>query len=213
MGLAKADEVPPFGVLESPMVPATPTDPLWGGAFAAHSSPWFDASKTFTVTATRKAFTIDDVITATGTRDPAFGQSQTSWKLGIVLLTSKSDTAADTAAAAQIFDPIAAGLAPAFHAARAERGTLEIVTHGLDMGTGGAGGAGAGGGGGSSTTGVGGETTAATTATTAGAGGGSSGGATDSGCGCRMGSEGDEGAAAALGLIAALALSARRRAR
>jgi MYXO-CTERM domain-containing protein len=212
MGLAKADEVPPFGVLEGAMVPATPTDPLWGGVYAAHSFPWFDAAKPFTVTATRKTVTIDDVITATGTRDPAFGASPTSWKLGIVLLTSKSDTAADTAAATQIFDPIAAGLAPAFHAATSGRGTLEIVTHGEEMGSGGAGGAGgsspvsAGGTGGA------GATTAAATTTGSG-GGGSAAGGTDSGCGCRIGGDesGGEPGAAALGLLAALALAARRR--
>jgi MYXO-CTERM domain-containing protein len=210
MGLAKADEVPPFGVLESPMVPASPTDPLWGGAYAAHSFPWFDASKSFTVTATRKAFTIDDVITATGTRDPAFGASPTSWKLGIVLLTSKSDTAADLTAAEQIFDPIAAGLAPAFNAATSGRGTLEIVTHGEEMGSGGAGGAGGGGAGGAG--GAGASTTASTAAATTGAGGGGGGGdTTDSGCGCRIGGDGGEPGTASLGLLAALALSARRR--
>jgi MYXO-CTERM domain-containing protein len=211
MGLAKSDEVPPFGVLESPVVPAAPTDPLWGGAYAAHSFPWFDAANSFTVTATRKTFTIDDVITATGTRDPAFGASPTSWKLGIVLVTSKADTAADVAAAQQIFDPIAAGLAPAFNAATSGRGTLEIVTHGIDMGSGGAGGAGGGGaggaGGGSTAT-----TSAVTAAATTGAGGdGSSGGATDSGCGCRIGGDESQSSAAGLGLLAALALSARRR--
>lgn len=210
MGLASAAEVPPFGVLEGVNVPPTTTDPLWGGVYAPHSFPWFDATKSFTVTATRKTVTIDDVITATGTRDPAFGVSPTSWKLGIVLLTSKSDTDADVAAATAIFDPIAAGLAPAFHAATATRGTLEIVTHGLETGAGGAGGSSA------VTTGsVGGASASATTASasTSGAGGGSSGGAEDSGCGCRVGGEQGSGApgAAALGLLAAAVLAARRR--
>lgn len=209
MGLAKPDEVPPFGVLESPVVPAAPTDPLWGGTYAAHSFPWFDAASSFTVTATRKAFTIDDVITATGTRDPAFGKAQTSWKLGIVLVTSMSDTPAEVAAATQIFDPIAAGLAPAFNAATAGRGTLEIVTHGDAMGSGGAGGAGGGGAGG-----AGGGSTSTTSAATTGAGGiGSSGEPSEGGCGCRIGGDGgdSETGTAGLGLLAALAVAARRR--
>jgi hypothetical protein len=142
MGLAMPDEVPAFGVLEGAVVPATPTDPLLGGAYAAHSFPWFDDSSALTVTATRKTFTIDDVIATNGPRAPAFGASPTSWKLGVVLLTSKTDTAESTAAATKIFDSIALGLAPAFNAATSGRGTLEIVTRGVEMGSGGADGGG-----------------------------------------------------------------------
>jgi hypothetical protein len=73
MGLAAKTEVQPFGVLEGAVPPAGVTDPLWGGAYAAHSFPWFDAATPFTVPATRRVITIDDVIAATGERDPAAG--------------------------------------------------------------------------------------------------------------------------------------------
>lgn len=152
------------------------------------------------------------MIVATGTRDPAFGVAQTSWKLGIVLLTSIKDTPADVAAATEIFDPIAAGFAPAFNAATSGRGTLEIVTHGADPGAGGGGGAGgSGGAGGAAGTST---STSATTATTGAGGDGSSGDIMNSGCTCRIGSDeggGGEAGAAGPGLLAALALSARRR--
>lgn len=49
MGLSPAADVPPFQVLEDTVVPATPIDPLWGGAFAPHSFPWFDQNDTLTV--------------------------------------------------------------------------------------------------------------------------------------------------------------------
>src|SRR5262249_1961057 len=74
-GLAQPTEVMSFGVLENPMPPANVTDPLWGGAYAAHSFPWFDASTSLTVPATRKAFTIDDVVSQNGMRDPPAGMS------------------------------------------------------------------------------------------------------------------------------------------
>ena len=68
MGLAEPSEVPPFGVLVSTTVPGTPTDPFWGGAYAARSFPWFDAQGTpLTVTATRRELTIDDVTGGTFT--------------------------------------------------------------------------------------------------------------------------------------------------
>jgi hypothetical protein len=130
MGLARADEVPPFAVLESAVVPATPTDQTWGGPYAAHSFPWFDSASDLTVQATRKTFTIDDVIAANGMRDPAAGASPTSWTVGIVLLTSASDSAETVATAQAIFDPIAAQYAPAFAAATSGRGTLEVITQG-----------------------------------------------------------------------------------
>ena len=130
MGLATPDEVPPFAVLENAVVPSTPTDTTWGGPHAARSFPWFDSGNGLTVQATRKTFTIDDVIAANGRRDPAAGASPTSWKVGIVLLTSMSDSAETVASAKAIFDPIAAQYAPAFAAATSGRGTLEIVTQG-----------------------------------------------------------------------------------
>lgn len=203
MGLATAAEVPPFGVLEGAVPPAGITDPLWKGVYAAHSFPWFSATTPFTATATRRALTIDDVVTTNGTRDPAAGASPTSWKLGIVLLVSGKDTPASIDAARQVFDPVASSFAPAFHAATATRGTLDVVTEDpFPTGTGGAGGSGGGGG-----AGMGGSTSVGSTGS---GGGGTSGG----GCGCRVEERGpEEGVAGVLGLAVAALAAGRRRTR
>jgi MYXO-CTERM domain-containing protein len=211
MGLAKPDEVPPFGVLESAVVPTTIADPLWGGAYAAHSFPWFDASTPFTVTATRKTYTIDDVVTATGTRDPAFGASPTSWTLGIVLIVGKSDTPDEIAAAEKIFDPIAAGFAPAFHTATEGRGTLNVVTKTVTMGTGGAGGGGGAGGSSASSSASTGSSDSTASGSTSGAGGGASSGGDSSGCGCRIEGTSSAEGTASVALLAVLAAALRRR--
>src|SRR5580700_7115045 len=52
MGLAAANEVPAFGVLENAVPPVCIVDQTWGGAYAAHSFPWFGATP-MTVTTTR----------------------------------------------------------------------------------------------------------------------------------------------------------------
>lgn len=206
LGLAESTEVQPFGVLEPTDVPATPTDPFWGGAYAAHSFPWFDTQNPpLTVTATRRELTIDDVIAANGTRDPA-ANVKTSWTLGIVLIVEAGASDADIAVAKAAFDPIAESLAPAFSTATQGRGTLEVVT----VGEGGAGGAGGGAGG---TGGVG----------AGGAGGGTgnaganapaaNGGESDDGCSCAVvgGGETDAGSWRLAAAIAAVAAWVRRR--
>ncbi len=200
MGLAPASSVPPFGVLENVTVPATPTDPLWQGAYAAHSFPWFDASSSLTVTATRRVLTIDDVVTANGARDPAAGASPTSWKLGVVLLVEGTATADQVAAQKAGFDPIASGFAPAFHEATSGLGTLEVVTHDL----GGEGGGGGAGGASSASSGSGGAKSAA--------GSGGSQASSSDGGGCSFGgAPGGEGAMGSLAVLAAAALVSRRR--
>ena len=132
MGLAKPEEVPPFGILENTVAPADIQDPLRGGPYAAPSLTYFDTATPFTAKATRRKLTIDDVIKTNGPRLPANDAAQKSWQLGIVLLVSKDDTPDAIAAAQQVFDPIAAACAPAFHAATHERGTLEVVTYDPD---------------------------------------------------------------------------------
>jgi MYXO-CTERM domain-containing protein len=212
MGLAGREEVSPFGVLEGAVPPAGVTDPLWGGVYAAHSFPWFDGASPFTVTATRKEITIDDVIAATGERDPAFGASPTSWKLGIMLVVADKDTPEEVDAVKAVFDPIAASLAPAFHDATSQRGTLDVVTPPVaaDAGAGGSGVGGMGVGGGS----VGG-------ASVGGSGGGESGGgggtststSADTGCGCGVVGEKSGWGEGALLVLMAMAAMRRRRAR
>src|SRR5262249_52442550 len=142
MGLVPATDVPPFGVLENPVPPANVADPLWGGALAGHTFPWF-APQPVTVTATRAVFTGADVVAANGERDPAAGQAQTSWKIGIVLLVSASDAPRDVDAAKAVFDPISEGFASSFHAATDNLGSLDVVTSEGEPGGGGAGGGGA----------------------------------------------------------------------
>ena len=129
MGLAKPAEVLPFGVLENAVPPPKVGDPLWGGPYAARSFPWFDSSTPFTVHATRRSLTIDDVVQANGARAPDADNAPKSWQLGIVLLVSQNDAPDAIAAAQQLFDPLASACAPAFHAATQARGTLEVVTY------------------------------------------------------------------------------------
>jgi hypothetical protein len=127
MGLADPCEVPPFGVLENVVVPSGVTDPLWGGPYSAQSFPWF-SSKPFTVTATRRTLTIDDIIAANGTRKPARAQAPHEFTLGIVLVVAASATDADVAKAEAVMDPVSERLAPAFHAATHRRGRLRVVS-------------------------------------------------------------------------------------
>jgi MYXO-CTERM domain-containing protein len=192
MGLATPAEVDPFGVLENVVPPATPTDPLWQGPYAAHSFPWFDTTTTLTVTATRRTLTIDDVVTANGMRDPAAGSGPKSYDLGIVLLVSGTDPASKVASDAAAFSPIADSLAPAFHEATRGRGTLHVVTHEAQGGGGSGGGSGAGGAGGA-------------TSSTSGSGGSGGGGESDSGCGCSVPGDGAATTPLSLVLLAAAA--------
>ena len=196
MGLVPKEEVPPFTVLTGAVVPATPTDPLWGGAFAPHSFPWFDTvNPPLTVTATQRTVTIDDVIEANGERSPAAG-TKTSLTLGIALVVPVDATDEDIAHAEAVFDPVAASLAPAFHTATGERGTLEVNTHSSDGGAGGAGGAGGSG-----------ATNASSSAT-----GGSGKKGDDGGCSVGLGGEDGMMGMAAVGLVAVMAARLRRRA-
>jgi MYXO-CTERM domain-containing protein len=201
MGLIPPEEVPPFYVIEEVVAPATPTDPLWGGAVAPHTFPWFDAETPLTVSGTRRDLTIDDVIAATGERSPVSG-TKTSYTLGIVLLASKDDTAEDIAAAKEALRPIASNLVPTFATATSGKGSLELVTNVPEVpeGTGG------------------GAPEPSTTSSTSGSG---AGGADDpavdddseSGCSCRSAKTGADGAFALFAIAWAAALSARRRPR
>lgn len=196
MGLIPKEEVPPFTVLTEVTVPPTPTDPLWSGPFAPHSFPWFDTvNPPLTVTATQRTITIDDVIATNGPRSPEAG-TKTSIKLGIALVVPSDATDADIANAEAVFDPIAGSLAPAFHTATGERGTLEVTTH-TDDGTGGAGGAGGANG--------------TSSATSSGSGGGK--GDTSDGCSCELGGSGGEGGLAWLGLAGVGVVAGLRRRR
>ena len=210
MGLATKDEVPPFGVLEAVTPPAGISDPLWGGAYAAHSFPWFDASTNFTVTATRRALIIDEVITANGARDPEAAASPKSWTLGVVLLVSKDDDAAAIGSAQALFDPLASDFAPSFADATMGRGALALVTPPLVEGTGGSGGTGGAGGAGgaTSTGGAGGASTATTTSS------GSGGGEEEGGdCGCATPGTAPGESMVLVAAIAALVAAGRRSAR
>jgi MYXO-CTERM domain-containing protein len=127
MGLADASEVKPFGVLENAVPPKGMLDPFTGQPYAASSFPWFGATP-FTATATRRVLTIDDIVATNGARSPAYGASPTSWTLGIVLVVGATATDAEISQAEAVFDPIAAGFAPAFSTATRGRGTMRVVT-------------------------------------------------------------------------------------
>jgi uncharacterized protein (TIGR03382 family) len=137
MGLASANEVPPFGVLENAVPPTGITDPFTKQPYGASSFPWFGAAP-FTVPATRRMLTMADVITVNGVRAPDVSASPKSWKLGIILLVGASASAAQVSAAEALLEPVAASLAPAFHDATSGRGSLVLVTaspDGPDAGT------------------------------------------------------------------------------
>jgi MYXO-CTERM domain-containing protein len=204
MGLATTAEVPPFGVLENVVAPASPTDPLWGGTYAGHSFPWFDATSALTVQATRRTLAIDDVVSANGARVPAAGSGPTTHTLGIVLLVSGTEDAATVAQESSDFGPIASSFAPWFQDATHGRATLDVVT------TDGAGGGGGGAGGGATT-----SATSATATTGSGAGGGDAAPAATLGdsSGCGIATPGDAPIGTALAAIGALALVAGRRRR
>lgn len=198
MGLIPPEEVPPFYVLEEVVAPATPTDPLWGGPVEPHTFPWFEADAPLTVTGTRREVTIDDIVEANGERSPVAG-TKTSYTLGIVLLTSKDDTADTIAGAKAVLRPIADNLVPTFAEATSQKGSLELVTNAPEdpQGTGGAGGAAP-------------TTTTSTSTTTTGAGGDGGGDAgddsTDSGCSCRSSQKGNGSGVALLALAGLVGL-------
>ncbi len=127
MGLADSNEVGPFGVLENATVTSGDVDPMTNGAYGAQSFPRFDPTP-LKVTATRRALTVEDIITANGVRMPAHAQAPSSFKVGIMLVLSKNATASDESAAQAILDPIAPTLPQAFNDATLGRGTLTIVT-------------------------------------------------------------------------------------
>jgi hypothetical protein len=127
MGLASASDVPPFGVLENPIPPSDIKDPFTGVAYGASSFPWY-STMPFTVQATRRNLTINDIIAANGTRSPAVGNSPTSFTLGIVLVVPSDATDTEVAAAQAIMDPVAESLGPAFRDATRGRGTMTVVT-------------------------------------------------------------------------------------
>jgi MYXO-CTERM domain-containing protein len=126
MGLAEPSEVQPFGVLEGATPPAGVTDPFTHGAYSKESFPWFGAAP-FTVKATRRALTIDDVIAANGARTPA--RSSSTLNVGIVLVVGKDTTDDARASLETAFDPIADSLVPAFHDATSGRGEIALATH------------------------------------------------------------------------------------
>jgi hypothetical protein len=207
MGLVPASDVQPFGVLENVTAPAGVTDPLWGGAYAAHSFPWFSSSA-FTATATRRVLTIQDIVTTNGARSPAAGTAPTSFTLGIVLLVAATDSPAAIAAAQQTFDPVAASFAPAFRDATGQRGTLVVVTEEADdAGAGDAGNDDAGAGGAGGTGG------APPSAAATGGGGTHAAAPAKVGCACQLGADTPVESPAAIVLAFTLASDLLRRRR
>jgi hypothetical protein len=127
MGLADPSEVQPFGVLENAVAQGGAVDPMTGKNIAKTTFPWFGATP-LTVTATRRAITIDDVIAANGTRSPARASSPSTFKLGIALVVKAGATDDEIAAAEAAMDPLADKLAPAFERATRGRGHMDVVT-------------------------------------------------------------------------------------
>jgi hypothetical protein len=126
MGLLAPGEVPPFGLLEDVDAPDV-ADPLNGGTISEVTFPWFSETPV-TVTATRREITIDEVIAASGERDPAFGASPTSFELGIALVVGAETTDEELEELARSFARTATALAPAFDTATGGLGELDVIT-------------------------------------------------------------------------------------
>jgi hypothetical protein len=139
MGLATADEVPDSVLLENVEVLSAEPDPFTKKAPSPTTFPWFGTNPVV-VKASPRTVTIDEIIQANGTREPAAAQAQKSWDLGIVLYVHQGATEEELAAAKAAMAPVADSLAPAFQTATQGRGTLEVLT----QSGGGAGGADAG---------------------------------------------------------------------
>lgn len=127
MGLADPSEVPAFGVLQNAVPPADVTDPFTKGKLSKQSFPWF-GDKPITVTATRRALTIEDVIATNGARKPARASAKKSWTLGVVLMVGQNASDDAVTAAEAAMDAVAPKLAPAFERATRGRGTMSVVT-------------------------------------------------------------------------------------
>lgn len=126
MGLLPAGDVGPFGVLEDVTAPADAIDPFTNRGVAAQSFPW-QGPEPLTVTATRRALTIDDVIAENGPRLPAFGDAPASFTLGIVLIVPARLEGEARDQVVRAFVPTAAALAPSFGRATGQRGSLEVI--------------------------------------------------------------------------------------
>ncbi len=127
LGLAGADEVPPFFLLENVEPPTGILDPFNKKLYSAKSFPYF-GSEPFTVKATRRTVTIDEVVAENGPRSPAFGEAPTTLEVGIVLAVAAGTSQEDIDQAKSVFDPIASGMKDAFEQATGGRGHLDIVT-------------------------------------------------------------------------------------
>lgn len=127
MGMADPSEVAPFGLLENVVPPAGVKDPFTGKALAAQTFPHFGETP-ITVTATRRALTIDDVVTQNGARVPARKDAPQTLKLGIVLSLAPDSTEEEIAEAEAAMDELAPKLAPSFERATRGRGTMPVVT-------------------------------------------------------------------------------------
>jgi len=125
MGLADPSEVPPFALLEGAVAPTDATDPFTNRTVTKTAFPWFDAAP-LTVTATKRTFTIDDVIAATGKRTPA--RMTAPLTLGVVLAVQGAVDDPGLAAVEAAFEPLAASLAPSFADSTGGRGSMEVVT-------------------------------------------------------------------------------------
>jgi MYXO-CTERM domain-containing protein len=140
MGLATPSEVTPVHYIANAKPLGNQVDPFTGKAYSPSSFPWF-GSTPFSASGTKVTFTVDDIIAANGPRVPASEPS--TLKLGIVLEVAADATDDQVAALEAQFEPFAATLAPAFHTATSQRGTLDVVTSspdpvdaGVDAGTG-----------------------------------------------------------------------------
>jgi hypothetical protein len=127
MGLASAEEVPPFGLLTDVTVTSSSKDPMTKAAVGPMTFPWFGETPV-TVEATRVTYTIDDVIATNGPRSPALASSPKSLTLGIALVVGADTSDEDRATYEALMDSHAAKLAPAFERATRGRGKLEVVS-------------------------------------------------------------------------------------
>ena len=127
MGLASADEVPPFLLLEGATAESG-TDPFSGRAIGPATFPWM-GEEALVVTGTPREITIEEIVRVNGERLPAHGDAPTELVVDAILVVGADDTDAEVAAALEAFEPLAGGFPDAYADATRARGSLRLRSY------------------------------------------------------------------------------------
>ncbi len=127
MGVASAEEVPPFVFLRDVAAPADAIDPFRNRTVSTVSFPW-QGPEPLTVTGTAETLTIDDIIEANGARRPAVGAAPTEFTVGVVIVAASTASAEDIVALQALGGQRATAQAAAFARATGDRARIRLVS-------------------------------------------------------------------------------------